>query len=92
MMKSLIRGMIDKSQVIDDCLGVMDSFRGKVEKIAQMKKRVKQGDKACIEVLKQRKEIDETLDSMASERLLMEATLQELNKINHCEFTLELVK
>jgi len=34
MMKSLIRGMIDKSQVIDDCLGVMDSFRGKVEKIA----------------------------------------------------------
>jgi len=57
-----------------------------------MKKRVKQGDKACIEVLKQRKEIDETLDSMAGERLLMEATLQELNKINHCEFTLELVK
>lgn len=47
-----------------------------------MKKRIKQGDKACIEVLKQRREVDDTLESMGSERQLIEATLLELQKIN----------
>ena len=57
-----------------------------------MKKRVKQGDKACIEVLKQRKEVDETLENMRGERQLIESTLMELMKINQNEFNLELIK
>ena len=57
-----------------------------------MNKRVKQGDKACIEVLKQRKEVDETLENMRGERQLIESTQMELMKINQNEFNLELIK
>ena len=57
-----------------------------------MKKRIKQGDKACIEVLKQRKEIDETLEAMGNERQLIESTLLELMKINQNDFNLEILK
>jgi hypothetical protein len=91
-MKQIIRGMVDKSQVLDDCQGLLDKFKTKVEKITQMKKRIKQGDKACIEVLKQRKDIDETIEAMGSERQLIEATLLELQKLNASDLAIEILK
>lgn len=48
----LITKGFEKSQVLEDCNGLMDGFRQKVEKMAAMKKRISQGDKACIEVLR----------------------------------------
>ena len=73
---------MDKSQVLDDCSNLLDTYKVKVEKLANLKKRVKQGNKACIEVLKQRKDIDETVDALNQERILIELTLEELTKLN----------
>ena len=91
-MKQIVRGMTDKSQVLEDCQNLMEKFKGKFDKVSQMKKRIKQGDKACIAVLKQRRDIDETLEAMSSERQLIEATLVELQKINQSDLTCELLK
>ena len=73
---------MDKSQVLDDCSNLLDTYKVKVEKLANLKKRVKQGNKACSEVLKQRKDIDETVDALNQERILIELTLEELAKLN----------
>ena len=73
---------MDKSQVLDDCSNLLDTYKVKVEKLANLKKRVKQGNKAGIEVLKQRKDIDETVDALNQERILIELTLEELAKLN----------
>lgn len=51
MIKTIVKAM-EKSQVIEDCTSLLEAFRGKVDKMSQLKKRVKQGDKACMEVLK----------------------------------------
>ncbi len=59
-----------------------------MQKLGVLRKRVKQGDRACIEVLKQRKEIDETVDALNQERMLIEATVEELQRINLAEFNL----
>ena len=40
----------------------MDVYRLKVEKITQMKKKVMQGDRGCVEVLRQRKEMEDTVE------------------------------
>ena len=51
LMRNIVKAM-DKSQVLDDCSNLLDTYKVKVDKLASLKKRVKQGDKACIEVLK----------------------------------------
>jgi len=82
---------MDKSQVLDDCSNLLDTYKVKVDKLASLKKRVKQGDKACIEVLKQRKDIDETVDALNQERMLIELTLEELAKLNQTDFNIQLI-
>lgn len=81
---------MDKSQVLDDCANLLDTYKTKVEKLSSLKKRVKQGDKACIEVLKQRKEIDETVDALNQERMLIELTLEELSRLNQNDFNIQI--
>jgi hypothetical protein len=73
---------MDRSQVLDDCFSLLDTYKVKLDKLSGLKKRVKQGDKACIEVLKQRKDIDETVDALNQERQLIELTLEELTRLN----------
>ena len=73
---------MDRSQVLEDSISLLDTYKFKLEKLSALKKRVKQGDKACIEVLKQRKDIDDTVDALNQERQLIELTLEELNRLN----------
>ena len=82
---------MDKSQVLDDCSNLLDTYKLKVDKLASLKKRVKQGDRACIEVLKQRKEIDETVDALNQERMLIELTLKELADLNQNDYNVQLI-
>ncbi len=89
LMRSIVKAM-DKSQVLDDCANLLDTYKTKVEKLASLKKRVKQGDKACIEVLKQRKDIDETVDALNQERMLIELTVEELSRLNQNDFNIQL--
>ena len=90
LMRNIVKAM-DKSQVLDDCSNLLDTYKVKVDKLASLKKRVKQGDKACIEVLKQRKDIDETVDALNQERMLIELTLEELAKLNQTDFNIQLI-
>ena len=83
---------MEKSQVIEDCVVLLEGFKQKVDKISQMKKRIKQGDKACIEVLKQRKDMEDTIETLTKERQLIEVTMEELVKINQSEFALDLIQ
>jgi len=41
MIKGIVRQQMEKSQVIEDCNTLLEAFKGKVEKMGQMKKRVK---------------------------------------------------
>jgi hypothetical protein len=50
LLKTIVKSM-DRSKVVEDCLQLLEGFKGKVEKIDAMKKKIKQGDRACIEVL-----------------------------------------
>jgi len=89
-MRNIVKAM-DKSQVLDDCSNLLDTYKLKVDKLANLKKRVKQGDRACIEVLKQRKEIDETVDALNQERMLIELTLKELADLNQNDYNVQLI-
>ncbi|TNV81898.1 hypothetical protein FGO68_gene14879 [Halteria grandinella] len=92
MIKGIVKQQMEKSQVIEDCGVLLEAFRGKVEKVGQMKKRVKQGDRACIEVLQQRKEMEEIIQSLGQERMLIESTMDELLKLSYSDLNLELIR
>lgn len=61
---------------------MMEGFRVKIEKVNAMKKKVKQGNRECVEVLKARKDIEETVTNIQKEKILIESTMEELKKIN----------
>ena len=46
---------------MEDCEKILESYKAKVEKVKTLSKKVKQGDRNCIEVIKQKKDIEETM-------------------------------
>lgn len=75
--KAVIK-VFDKSSVLEDCVSLIEEFKTKVEKVNGFKKKIKQGDRQCMEVLRQQKDVEETIKDILKERKLVEISLQEL--------------
>lgn len=89
----IIKGIIksfDRSKVLDDCSSLLDGYKNKVEKVNQARKKIKQGDRQCMEVLRQKKEIEDTITDISKDRQLIELASEELKQINSSDFTLNL--
>ena len=60
LMRVIVKSF-DRNQVLEDCEKILESYKAKVEKVKNLSKKVKQGDRNCIEVIKQKKDIEETM-------------------------------
>eukprot|EP00347_Sterkiella_histriomuscorum_P018816 403344062 len=89
MIKSIVR-QFDRSQVLDDCVSLIEGFKSKVEIVNSMRKKIKQGDRQCLEVIRQQKEIEETVTDIQKERTLVEISMTELKQINSEDLNLNL--
>lgn len=89
VIRQIIKGF-DKSPILDECNQLMEKYRIQIEKVKNHAKKVKNGDRQCIEVIKQKKDIDELIMSINKEKLVIEHSLSELQKINSQDFQINL--
>ncbi|CDW84990.1 ef hand family protein [Stylonychia lemnae] len=81
MIRNIVK-QFEKSQVLDDCASLAEGYKTKVEKINNLRKKIKQGDKQCIEVLNQKQEIEETIAEINRDQKLAEIAMKELRGVN----------